>query len=352
MSVTFPFDNIYDSQPVQAPGVPFAAKKGEQAPFAGQSDTPSFWDFVDAINPLQHLPVISTIYRAITGDEIAPVPRIVGGMLFGGPLGLIGAIANETVRQDTGQDLGEHAMAFLFPQEAQPQFANQGETLAQPGGMTMQAFEPVNAQTAQAAGDEEPPMILPQPPVPVASAPLPLQQAQAPQAQGAITGSLFVPLNQPLSMSDALPPAEILAAAPAAASLQTPAAAVPPPSSFMPAQATLAAERLASAGAVQPLTAPPTAPGAVAAASSKTFEAKASPLQHGKMFAAAAPYMNKVDPAQKVAQAQGVPATHPMLLAAQSGQSDWMAGAMTDALEKYSRTQKLVPETQAGGPPS
>ncbi|MBF0268064.1 MAG: hypothetical protein HQL44_05700 [Alphaproteobacteria bacterium] len=344
MSVSFPYNNIYETHPPPAPSVSHAAPKGDQAPFANQSDTPSFWDFVDAINPLQHLPVVSTIYRAITGDEIAPVPRIVGGMLFGGPLGLIGAIANETVRQDTGQDLGEHALAFLFPQEAQPQFAKQGETLAQPGEMAMQAFDAVNEQTAQASA-EEPPMILPQPPMPVAQAPLPLQ-AQPPQSQGAITGSLFVPLNQPLSMSAAEPPAEILAAAP------TVVPPPPPPPSFMPAQATSAAEKLANVGAVQPLTAPPTAPGAVAAASSKTFEAKVSPLQHGKMFAAAAPYMNKVDPAQKIAQAQGIPATHPMLLAAQNGQSDWMAGAMTDALEKYGRTQKLVPETQAGGPPS
>ncbi len=28
----------------------------------------SFWDFVDIVNPLQHVPVINTIYRELTGD--------------------------------------------------------------------------------------------------------------------------------------------------------------------------------------------------------------------------------------------------------------------------------------------
>ena len=78
---------IQDNQPILATGVSIVAQKGEQAPFANQSDTPSFWDVLDMINPLQHIPGVSTIYRAITGDEIAPLPRVVGDMLFGGPMG-------------------------------------------------------------------------------------------------------------------------------------------------------------------------------------------------------------------------------------------------------------------------
>lgn len=29
-------------------------------------------DFIDTINPLQHIPVVSTLYRSLTGDQITP----------------------------------------------------------------------------------------------------------------------------------------------------------------------------------------------------------------------------------------------------------------------------------------
>ena len=47
----------------------------------------TFGDIIDIVNPLQHIPIISNIYRKITGDVIAPAMEIAGGALFGGPLG-------------------------------------------------------------------------------------------------------------------------------------------------------------------------------------------------------------------------------------------------------------------------
>lgn len=47
----------------------------------------TFGDLIDIVNPLQHIPVVSNIYRKITGDTIAPAMEIAGGALFGGPLG-------------------------------------------------------------------------------------------------------------------------------------------------------------------------------------------------------------------------------------------------------------------------
>jgi len=43
-----------------------------------------FSTLLDVINPLQHIPLVSTLYREITGDEISPSARILGGGLFGG----------------------------------------------------------------------------------------------------------------------------------------------------------------------------------------------------------------------------------------------------------------------------
>ncbi len=47
----------------------------------------TFGDIIDIVNPLQHIPIISNIYRKISGDTIAPAMEIAGGALFGGPIG-------------------------------------------------------------------------------------------------------------------------------------------------------------------------------------------------------------------------------------------------------------------------
>jgi len=83
----------------------------------------SFWDIIDAINPLQHIPIISTIYRKITGDEMGYASRIAGDTLYGGVLGnmvssLVSAVANVFVDSTTGKDIGEHMMATVSPSKA------------------------------------------------------------------------------------------------------------------------------------------------------------------------------------------------------------------------------------------
>jgi hypothetical protein len=64
----------------------------------------SFHDFLSAINPLQYLPVVGTIYRAVTGDTIPEALRDLGSMLvsglLGGPIGLginVGTLVAEKV---------------------------------------------------------------------------------------------------------------------------------------------------------------------------------------------------------------------------------------------------------------
>ena len=47
----------------------------------------SFKDLLDIVNPLQHLPVVGSIYRYLTGDEPAAGTRIIGDALYGGPIG-------------------------------------------------------------------------------------------------------------------------------------------------------------------------------------------------------------------------------------------------------------------------
>lgn len=73
-----------------------------------------FHDLLDAINPLQHLPVISTVYRWITGDTIGNIPRIVGDALYGGIPGFVSGLFGVLLKEETGKDVGEHVVATLF----------------------------------------------------------------------------------------------------------------------------------------------------------------------------------------------------------------------------------------------
>ncbi|HEX6959594.1 MAG TPA: hypothetical protein VF194_16540 [Ferrovibrio sp.] len=73
----------------------------------------TFKDFLDIINPLQHIPIVSTVYRAITGDTIDAGSRLAGGALFGGPIGLAVSLVSGIVEEETGKDPGEQALALL-----------------------------------------------------------------------------------------------------------------------------------------------------------------------------------------------------------------------------------------------
>jgi hypothetical protein len=48
----------------------------------------SFRDLLDIVNPLQHIPGVSQLYRRLSGDEIKPSMALAGGALFGGPIGV------------------------------------------------------------------------------------------------------------------------------------------------------------------------------------------------------------------------------------------------------------------------
>ena len=48
-------------------------------------------DMTHALNPLQHVPVVGMIYRAVTGESLPAPLRVAGAGMLGGPLGMIGA---------------------------------------------------------------------------------------------------------------------------------------------------------------------------------------------------------------------------------------------------------------------
>lgn len=90
------------------------AAPGEEAPSPVAEEAFGFLDLIDMINPLQHIPVIGTLYRAVTGDTIKPISQIVGGAAFGGVLGAAGGLVNAIAQEETGKDIGENVLGFVM----------------------------------------------------------------------------------------------------------------------------------------------------------------------------------------------------------------------------------------------
>jgi hypothetical protein len=78
-----------------------------------KEDEGFFGHLLDVVNPLQHLPIIGTIYRAITGDKMGPVEKIAGDTLYGGMWGAIAAIADVAFEGITGKSFEDTALAWF-----------------------------------------------------------------------------------------------------------------------------------------------------------------------------------------------------------------------------------------------
>ena len=74
-----------------------ASSNTEEEPFG-------FFDLLDMVNPLQHIPILSFFYRAITGDQIKPISQIIGGGVFGGPLGAASGLVSAVIEDGTGKE--------------------------------------------------------------------------------------------------------------------------------------------------------------------------------------------------------------------------------------------------------
>jgi hypothetical protein len=105
---------------VQAVGLnPAAPASSAQTTTAQASHGFSFHDFLSAINPLQYLPVVGTIYRAVTGDVIPEALREAGSLLvsglMGGPIGLGINIVTTLAEKASGIDPEKIVTAALNP---------------------------------------------------------------------------------------------------------------------------------------------------------------------------------------------------------------------------------------------
>lgn len=139
---------------------------------AQQSSGFHFWgedgftlgDILDVINPLQHLPIIATLYRAFTGNTISPASRVLGDALFGGPIGAATGVANALLEYESGKDVGEHVLTLLhIPSHLQDRPAVISENSATPSDSplvmntappTVQSAEQLSASLPAANQDQ------------------------------------------------------------------------------------------------------------------------------------------------------------------------------------------------------
>src|SRR3970282_788734 len=74
-----------------------APAKSEKSFSLWEQESFGFRDVLDIINPLQHIPIVATIYRNMTGDKLGMAPRVIGGALWGRIGGFVSGIVNAVV---------------------------------------------------------------------------------------------------------------------------------------------------------------------------------------------------------------------------------------------------------------
>lgn len=79
-----------------------------------------FEDVLDALNPLQHIPVVSSLYREASGDGISPIVSMASGALLGGPLGFLVAALSSGFELATGDSPAGHLFAMFSEDTPSP----------------------------------------------------------------------------------------------------------------------------------------------------------------------------------------------------------------------------------------
>lgn len=181
-----------------------AAITGDATALFG-SDGISVGDVVDILNPLEHIPFVSTLYDNLTGSTPKAGAKIIGGALYGGPVGLIASAMNLAFRGETGQDMVGAMVAGItdVPTDSQVATASADttEALQQLGNATSAAW----AGAAQQAAAVE---VIPQAAVaeilPPTRAAKPLAAHQAQAVLSLFDGAALAPTHQAYRKTQAL----------------------------------------------------------------------------------------------------------------------------------------------------
>lgn len=92
---------------------PASAVVTAAAQSSSDDDSDFFHNLLEIVNPLQHLPIVSTIYRNLTGDKINTLDKLAGDALYGGAIGFASSVADTVFQGITGKDFGDTVYGFL-----------------------------------------------------------------------------------------------------------------------------------------------------------------------------------------------------------------------------------------------
>jgi hypothetical protein len=105
---------VFSPSPVSQTAASTATSTSTASPDTNGNQHESFFHhMLDIVNPLQHLPVIGTIYRAVTGEHIGPVEQIAGDTLYGGLWGAVSSVAEVAFEGITGKSAEDTVLAWF-----------------------------------------------------------------------------------------------------------------------------------------------------------------------------------------------------------------------------------------------
>ena len=129
----------------QGPSAAIAAAKSDGQSFG-------FSDLLDIANPLQHIPVVSTLYRHLTGDKISPAAKVIGDIAYSGPMGMASSLGDLLLEKVTGKGFGDTVYAMAFGDDTP---ATSGVASAEtPADVKPATSEPSVATMTVAAGEK------------------------------------------------------------------------------------------------------------------------------------------------------------------------------------------------------
>lgn len=122
-------DYFKDTQPARNEAVPEPLGDTDQGLFG--KDGLTFGDVLDAVNPLNHIPVVSELFASATGSAPSTASKLAGGALLGGPIGFVASLATVIFEQATGASPVQAVVAALSgedsPSETQVASVNQAQ---------------------------------------------------------------------------------------------------------------------------------------------------------------------------------------------------------------------------------
>lgn len=72
----------------------------------------NFFDVLDAFNPLNHIPVISSLRE--DANPVLPIAKMTGGLLIGGPVGFAMSAIDLVVKEASGKSMLGNALETVF----------------------------------------------------------------------------------------------------------------------------------------------------------------------------------------------------------------------------------------------